>query len=187
MSKAAERSSAKAAVVFSGDVLRDAALASATLRSYKKNFSKFLKHAGLTLHRFQTLPVERVDHALCSFINHLHASGENKTYANQAFYGAVHMRPELRAHRVLPRAQQSLRGLQRLQVSVPHPPLTWELTVAIAVTLARSGWHDHAMAISHSTATFGSTSSLGSAAATSLSLTTLVWALRIATPSFAFA
>jgi integrase len=147
MSKQAENLSAAAAVVFSGDLLRDAALSSGTLRNYKKNFTWFLEHEGFTLRRFLDLPAERVDQALCNFINFLFASGKNKTYANQAFYGAVHIRPDLRVRLALPRSQQSLRGFHRLQASVPHPPLTWELTVAIAVTLARSGYHGHAFAM----------------------------------------
>jgi len=47
------------------------------------------------------------------------------------------LRPELRY--LLPRASQASRGWNKLCPGTSYPPLTWDLTVAIAVQLARAG------------------------------------------------
>ena len=44
-------------------------------------------------------------------------------------------------------SRQCLKGWERVKKSTSHPPLTWELTVVIACTLARSGYHSPAVAM----------------------------------------
>ena len=129
---------------FRSSALRDASLAPASLRTYDKNLSNFLSHTHLSPQRFFSSPSSRIDTLLSHYIEHLHSIGAPFDYASHALNGAVFRRPDLK-HK-LGMARQTLKGWQRTKHSTSHPPLTWELTVLIAVTQAKWGYHGCAVA-----------------------------------------
>lgn len=127
--------------------LRESAVTPTTLRTYRKNMINFLKFARLTYPIFLTLGVRRLDSLLAAYIERLHSQGSPFDYASHAVHGVAFHRPELRGPMSLPTARQCLRGWARTRTTTSHPPLTWELTVVLAATMAKAGNHGPAVAI----------------------------------------
>ena len=125
--------------------LRGMSLAPATQTAYSKQLGSFLSHAHLDTRSFLVARASEVDRALAVYMQACYDAQSSFTYVSQALSGAVHQRPDLR-HR-LPISRQCLRGWEKTRESASHPPLTWELTVVMACTLARSGYHGPAIAM----------------------------------------
>ena len=125
--------------------LRGMSLAPATQTAYSKQLGSFLSHARFDLHSFSVARASLVDRALAVYIQACYDARSSFTYVSQALSGAVHQRPDLR-HR-LPISRQCLRGWDKTRETTSHPPLTWELTVVMSCTLARSGYHGPAIAM----------------------------------------
>lgn len=125
--------------------LRDGALAPATLKAYDTNVNKFLTFTRLSSlnHLLRMKPVI-IDQRLSEYIDQLFASHGSYSYASQALFGLIYRCPPLRHH--LGESRLRLRGWNRLRVHHSHPPITWELTVVFAVTMARWGRHAEAVA-----------------------------------------
>jgi hypothetical protein len=73
---------------------------------------------------------------------YLHSSferrgGVGKGEASQLVHGLAMVMPKLR-HK-LPIAKLALRGWQNLRPAQPHPPISWPLTVLVAVSMAMEG------------------------------------------------
>jgi integrase len=125
--------------------LRGMSLAPATHAAYSKQLGSFLSHARLDTRSFLAARASEVDRALAVYIQACYDARSSFTYVSQALSGAVHQRPDLR-HR-LPISRQCLCGWDKTREATSHPPLTWELTVVMACTLARSGYHGPAIAM----------------------------------------
>lgn len=125
--------------------LRGMSLAPATQMAYSKQLGSFLSHARLGTRSFLVARASEVDRALAVYIQACYDARSSFTYVSQALSGAVHQRPDLR-HR-LPISRQCLRGWEKTRESASYPPLTWELTVVMACTLARSGYPGPAIAM----------------------------------------
>lgn len=119
--------------------LQDMALRPSSLSQYNKNLFSFLSFARLTYQQFLLASSPSIDSALAVFIQYSYDRARPFTYAAQALHAAVFHRPGLKNR--LPIARQCLRGWERSRAAGSHPPLTWELTVVLACTLARSGHH----------------------------------------------
>jgi integrase len=78
-----------------------------------------------------------LDTALVEYFHEQFIDGAGKSLASSTLNGIVWLRPELRY--LLPRASQTSRGWHKLCPGTSYPPLTWDLTIAIAVQLARDG------------------------------------------------
>src|ERR1700722_18383831 len=124
--------------------LQDLVLATSSLKSYNKSLSSFLTHARLTPQQLLTVPAIRLDRLLAVYIQHSYDTASPFTYAAHALHAVVFHRPDLKAHMFISR--QCLKGWERVKKCSSRPPLTWELTVAIACALARSGFHAPAVA-----------------------------------------
>jgi integrase len=87
------------------------------------------------------MPADGLDRRLATYVQFLYDDEEPFTYAACAVSAVAHWRPDV-ADR-LPIARQCLRGWERVRARAglvrSHPPLTWEMTLLIACTLARSG------------------------------------------------
>jgi integrase len=125
--------------------LRGMSLAPASQKAYSKQLGSFLSHVHLDVRAFLGMPAQLVDRALASYVQFSYDARSSFTYAAHALAGVVHRRPELR--RSLPLSRQCLRGWDKVRVSTSHPPLTWEVTVLMACTMARSGYHAPAIAL----------------------------------------
>lgn len=124
-------------------ILRDAAIKPATLSAYDKQLTNFLTHTRLSLPQLLSLSPVHIDRLLSGFIDHSHSIGGSYEYNSQALFGLIYRQPSLRSH--LGESRLRLRGWGTLKVSRSHPPITWELTVLFAVTLA--SWSHHAEAV----------------------------------------
>ena len=124
--------------------LRDAALAPATLRVYNHNVEKFLHYTRRSFKQLLIMHAAEVDRLLSGYIEHLHRSSSPYEHAVHAVFGVVYHRPNLRS--LLGESRLRLRGWQRRRTSTSYPPLTWEVTCLLAVTMARSGHHAEAVA-----------------------------------------
>ena len=125
--------------------LQDLALAPASLAAYDRSLRSFLTHARLSPQRLLSVPAARLDRALARYIQHSYDCASPFAYAAHALHAVVHHRPDVKAQLFVSR--QCLKGWERVKSVASHPPLTWELTVAIACTLARSGFHGPAVAM----------------------------------------
>ena len=124
--------------------LQDLALAPASLTSYNRSLTSFLTYARLTPQQLLSAPAIRLDRLLAVYIQHSYDTASPFTSAAHALHAVVYHRPDLKVRMFISR--QCLKGWERVKKSSSRPPLTWELTVAIACTLARSGFHAPAVA-----------------------------------------
>ena len=124
--------------------LRAAIFAPATHRAYNNSFQSFLHFSGLQASRLRLMRPQRIDQLLCRFIGELHHTGRPHSTAVHALSGLVHYLPRLRQQ--LPEARLRIRGWARRKVTTSHPPITWELTLVIALTMAQFGHHAEAIA-----------------------------------------
>ena len=125
--------------------LQELALAPASMNAYATSLRNFLLHSRLSFQQFLTLPARRLDRALAVFIQFSYDSSTPYAYASHALHAVAFFRPESKPALFVSR--QCLRGWERIKRTVSHPPLTWELTVLIAVSMARSGYHGPAVAV----------------------------------------
>ena len=125
--------------------LRDGALAPATLKAYDTNVNRFLSFTRLpSLSTLLALSPVIIDQRLSEYIDTLFEQRGPYHYASQTMFGLVFRCPPLRFH--LGESRLRLRGWNRLREHRSHPPLTWELAVLFAVTMARWGRHAEAVA-----------------------------------------
>ena len=115
--------------------LRSAALRPATLSSYDKHLSTFLRHTRLTLKQLLSSSPRRIDRALASFMDWSYSHGGSYDYASHTLNALIFYSPSLRLR--LGESRLRLRGWSRIRTSTSHPPITWELTVLFAITLAK--------------------------------------------------
>jgi integrase len=108
----------------------------ATARDYTKAARRFIAWAGdnggddaVTGDDFDGLVVE--------YFQSLYLAGEGRSHAARTLSGLVHFAPWL-VHQ-LPMARRALKGWTRRCPSVPWPPVTWPVAVAIAVRMVMSG------------------------------------------------
>lgn len=125
--------------------LQDLALAPASHQSYNRSLRSFLTYTRLTPQQLLSEPAVRLDRLLAVYIQHSYDTASPFTYAAHALHAVIYHRPDLKAQLFISR--QCLKGWERVKKGASHPPLTWELTVAIACTLARSGFHAPAVAM----------------------------------------
>jgi integrase len=125
--------------------LQDLALAPASLTSYNRSLRNFLIHSRLSPQQLLTEPAMRLDRLLAVYIQHSFDTASPFTYAAHALHAVVYHRPDVKSQLYISR--QCLKGWERVKTTASHPPLTWELTVAIACWLARAGFHAPAVAM----------------------------------------
>ena len=126
--------------------LQDLALAAGTRIAYGAQLRNFIAHAGISHERLLTMSARRIDRLLSLFIQHSFDASRPYSYAQHALHAVVYHRQDLKAGGLLV-SRQCLRGWKNKHEVKSHPPLTWELTVVIACTLARSGYHAPAIAM----------------------------------------
>ncbi len=117
--------------------LHSLALAPATRIAYNRAIEFFLQHARLSPRRFMRLPADQADRLLAHFIQHSHDIGSPFAYASHALHAVAFYRPDLKLHLHISRI--CIRGWERSRHTKSHPPLTWDMTVLLACTLAKSG------------------------------------------------
>lgn len=127
--------------VNSGRFLLEASLAESTKKKYNRAVHLFLQWCKREHRTAATF--DKLDDLITDYFHDLYEQGDGKGkgLAADTLYGVCKYFPRAKGN--LPTAEQSLRGWQRLQTAVSYPPLTWELTVAIAVQMCRHGLVRH--------------------------------------------
>lgn len=128
----------------SGYFLIDASVGTATAAKYSRAVRRFIEWCDEQ--HYDINSDEEMDEYLTIYFHEMYGErdGGGKSIAADTFFGILKYCP--RYHDRLHSAYASLRGWQRLHASVPYPPLTWELTVLIATTMAVNGYRRHAFA-----------------------------------------
>jgi integrase len=125
--------------------LQDLALAPASLTSYNRSLRNFLTYSRLSPQQLLTEPAMHLDRLLAEYIQHSFDTASPFTYAAHALHAVVYHRPDVKSQLYISR--QCLKGWERVKKTASHPPLTWELTVAIACWIARAGFLAPAVAM----------------------------------------
>lgn len=114
-----------------------AAFAPATLVKYDRALAMFLDWLGTEGEHPAT--IEDLDQVLCDWIHHLYLTkgGAYRSYAEACMCAIYMYMPTYKGK--LGISSLALRGWRRLVPSEQHPPLTWELSVCVAVRLACVG------------------------------------------------
>ena len=116
--------------------LIQAAYAPSTRQKYLSAVEGFVSFA-LSINEDPISTVD-FDDLLNDYIHHLYMSESGKSRAVDAVYGVLMLSPELKGH--LPVSMLALRGWNKLQPVLSYPPLTWELTVCIALKMSACSW-----------------------------------------------
>jgi len=112
-----------------------AAYAKSTITKYTHAVSLFLTWAES--HGFDPSTPSAFDDLLTDYFHHLFLTQQGKGVAHATLYGTLMFLPHLKG--CLPLASMALRGWNKLTPPKAYPPLTWELTCAIAVRMASNG------------------------------------------------
>lgn len=122
--------------------LADFALAPTTHVRYTQVFRKFAEY--IHTNSIDIDDSAELDKSLVLYINSLYKNGDSLSTAEHTFHSILFFLPEHKQK--LPRTVQTLKGWSRIQPHTSHPPLTWSLTVATAVCMAKSGYIQHSIA-----------------------------------------
>lgn len=124
--------------------LETLSLAPATRHAYSSALRKFLLHVGSSLLQLADRRSRAVDQLLTDYLNYIHRTQLGSfTDASHTVFGLVAALPHLQC--MLPRSRRSFKGWDRHREHRSHPPLTWELTVTLALAMATAGYHGHAV------------------------------------------
>jgi integrase len=123
-------------------LLRNSVLEPQTLKRYKAAVNDFLNF--LSENNIKVKKDKQIDSALANYIEYLffHRLGKHK--ASLTFHGLLFFSPQLKWR--LYESQLRIRGWNKLEPSKSHPPLTLELVILIATTMARNNYLPHAIA-----------------------------------------
>jgi hypothetical protein len=115
--------------------LVEAAFAPATVKKYTEAVKCFL--SWCKRRRLDPVDVNEFDECLTDYFHHLYGTGCGRDDAVCTLYGIVMLHPILRD--ALPISSLALRGWARVVPSQAHPPMTYDLTLLVAVHMARRG------------------------------------------------
>jgi len=119
----------------------DATINRETARRYRAAMEDFLDWADDE----RVTSDAALDMLLVEYFHERFADGYGKSSAEHLLYAWAHYMPEVRG--MLPRAAQCVRGWNKLVPVNSHPPLTWDLAIAIGVRLAGIGKKRHGIAV----------------------------------------
>lgn len=123
--------------------LLQATVTAATAKRYRQCVHQFLDWSASQGEGAITLL--DLDDLVLDYIHHLHESGGSRSAAACTLYGIIMYMPHLRER--LHQSQRAVFGWNRLHPMQSYPPLTWELTLLIAVRLRMDGHHSAAIGV----------------------------------------
>jgi integrase len=127
-----------------GEGLHALALTPSTRHHYATALLCLLRFHRCTLIQLLERSSATIDQLVSEYLNHLFRNGGSFAQAAHALFGLVHEAPRLKLKLHL--ARRCLKGWDRHRSHRSHPPLTWELTVVVALAMARRGHHAAATA-----------------------------------------
>jgi hypothetical protein len=127
---------------FGSEFLLEAHLKPNTRDAYMKAVRRFMTH--LEDHGEDFATIEELDAALCFYFHacYVEKDGKGKQDASNCRNGIVMLYPGVKG--LLYRADRCIKGWSKLVPSVPYPPITWELTVLLAMCMVLDGRSDYA-------------------------------------------
>ena len=131
----------------SSSLLRDARVSSVTIVKYKTAVAKFFSHSYHQLSLISFTDTDALDDILSEYLEDMYVDGEiSYTEASYTLSGLHLLFPRLCSSTTLCESHARMVGWKRLCPSTSYPPLTWEVTCAIAMHMALSGHVQHAVA-----------------------------------------
>jgi len=129
----------------SSSKLLQSSIASSTLLQYKnavKTFETFCSN-----HNYLGTTPSDLDNYMSIYMESLYdnAIPGGKSKATNALFGYLTCYPQLKGS--FPISRKCLKGYQNLAPSHSRPPLTYQIAVAIAATMTRSGFRDYGIAV----------------------------------------
>ncbi|MDR3549717.1 MAG: hypothetical protein P4M11_15835 [Candidatus Pacebacteria bacterium] len=112
-------------------------LASATRQQYQQALRHFLTSSHLTLAEIDRQRSRIVDRWITDYMKREFKNGGGYTRSSQALFALIFELPHLKSK--LPHARRALKGWNNRRQQRSYPPLTWELTVVIAIRMAGLG------------------------------------------------
>jgi integrase len=124
--------------------LIEASISDKTMKKYKDAVVRFLDWCDEHGHDASTM--ESLDDLVTEYFHNVYEmnDGVGKGLASCTLYGLIKFMPRCEAH--LLSAKTSLTGWMKLQPGRSYPPLTWDLTVLIAIHMVQNGHIRHAIA-----------------------------------------
>lgn len=116
--------------------LVDASIKQDTAKKYKDALLLFI--GWCETNNYDTTSDEEMDELLTDYLHDLYENGVGRHVGTNTFFGLLKYQP--RYTNKLHSAYASLQGWAKLRPSESYPPLTWDLTVLIAVTMAKNGY-----------------------------------------------
>lgn len=126
--------------------LIEASLSDNTLKKYKRGVRLFLAWCDEQDRTLHVHTMQQLDDTLTEYFHYLYESndGKGKSLAADTLYGLIKFMPHCEQH--LSASKMSLTGWSKLQPAESYPPLTWDLTVLIAIQMVRQDNVRHAIA-----------------------------------------
>jgi integrase len=128
------------------NTLRDASVSQRTMLKYKKCVAEFIQHSQQQLLNISLNDYDSLDSILSQYFEQLYAHRKSYSKAVCTLYGLCLLFPKLNDKRMLADARLRLKGWRRLQPSESYPPLTYEITCAIAIFMIFNGNVDEGIA-----------------------------------------
>jgi integrase len=126
--------------------LRDASVSQRTMLTYKKAVASFIQHSHQHLKTISFTDFDSLDFLLSQYFEQLYKQHLSYSKAVNTLYGLCLLFPKLYDRRMLSDAKLRLKGWRKIQPSTSYPPLTYELTCAIAMCMIFNGHIDQGIA-----------------------------------------
>lgn len=127
-----------------GDSLEALSLTPSTRLLYRTALRNLLLHHRTSLRRLAARSPRSVDAMMVQYMNRRFSTGGSFAQCAHTLFGLVYAQPRLQSK--LPRSRRALKGWDRHRPKRSYPPLTWELCVVIALSMAARGRHAEAVA-----------------------------------------
>ena len=126
-------------------ILRSSTVLSTTLNDYELAVNSFLHFCSN--HLLTGTTSNEIDSYLSYYMESLYKNNisNGKQIAANALYGIILRYPQYKL--LFPLSRQSLKGFQKLVISVSHTPLTYYTCVAMAAVMSKSGYIYHGIAL----------------------------------------
>ena len=126
--------------------LRFASVSKPTMKKYLTCVAEFIHHSHHQLSTIDFNDFDSIDTVLSEYIDSLYSRGKSYSLAVCTVYGLCLCFPKLSSRSYLAESKLCLKAWRRLQPSTSYPPLTYEVTCAIAFSMFNNGDIDHAIA-----------------------------------------
>jgi integrase len=126
--------------------LKAASIQPSTLKAYNDNVKQFLLFWNFSsVSKLHRLSLRKIDSLLSSYFNYSYSIGGSYAYACHTLNGLCFHYPAIRG--ALHESNRCLKGWRKKRKSRSHPPITWELTMLIAVILLKSGFYSESIGV----------------------------------------